>query len=65
MPSSSSAATRPVMLTLPVVDSVVPTIIFSRVLLPAPLGPITPKISPSRTCRLTPRKASNVPRGVA
>jgi hypothetical protein len=46
MPSSSSAATRPVMVTLPVVGWAVPVISLSSVLLPAPLMPMMPTASP-------------------
>ena len=52
MPSSSSAATRPVMCTPPVVGCVVPVIIFSSVLLPAPLMPMMPTASPGLTVKL-------------
>ncbi len=37
------------------------TIIFSVVLLPAPLCPMTPMISPSRTCKSSAFTASNAP----
>ena len=46
MPSSSSAATRPLTLTLPVVGWVVPVISLSSVLLPAPLMPMIPTAWP-------------------
>ena len=46
MPSSSSAATRPVTDTRPSVGWVVPVIILSSVLLPAPLMPTMPTASP-------------------
>ncbi len=49
MPSSSSAATRPVMWTEPVVGCVVPVIILSSVLLPAPLMPMMPSARPGST----------------
>ncbi len=52
MPSSSRAATRPCMQTLPVVGWVVPVISLSRVLLPAPLMPIMPTASPGATWKL-------------
>ena len=52
MPSSSMAATRPCTCTLPVVGSVVPVIIFSKVLLPAPLMPMRPTASPGVTVKL-------------
>ena len=55
MPSSSSAATRPPMDTLPCVGNVVPVIILSSVLLPAPLMPMMPSALPGSTVKLTSR----------
>ena len=47
VPTSRRLATRPRTLTSPDVGSVMRLIIFSNVLLPAPLRPITPSTSPS------------------
>ena len=56
MPSSSSAATRPCICTLPSVGVVVPVTIFSNVLLPAPLRPMMPSACPCGTRKSRPRK---------
>jgi hypothetical protein len=45
-PNSSSAATRPLTSTLPVVDDSVPQIICNNVDFPEPLRPIIPTVSP-------------------
>ncbi len=56
MPSSSSAATRPATRISPQVGWVVPAIIFSRVLLPAPLTPTMPTASPGSMVNSTSRR---------
>ena len=57
MPSSSSAATRPCSRTSPSVARVVPVMILSSVLLPAPLKPTMPTASPGDTVKLMSRSA--------
>src|SRR5215218_703770 len=39
-----------------------PVIVLSRVLLPAPLSPISPSTSPSLTCRSTPLRTDTAPK---
>src|SRR5262249_21080424 len=53
-----SRAGRPKTSAAPEVASITPAIIWKVVVLPAPSGPINPKISPSFTSRLIPRTAS-------
>ena len=48
--------------TLPPLGRVMPLIRLNSVVLPAPLGPSNPKISPSRTARLTPSTATSPPK---
>src|SRR5262245_15441612 len=42
-----------------------PLIVFSRVVLPAPFGPMMPRRSPRSTSRLTPRSAATPPEAMA
>jgi hypothetical protein len=60
MPSSSIAATRPPMVTLPVLGAAVPVISLSSVLLPAPLMPMMPTASPGWTSKSMPRNTQTV-----
>ena len=48
VPTSSRLPPRPLILTWPLVGAVMRDRILSRVLLPAPLRPMRPRISPSR-----------------
>jgi hypothetical protein len=58
-PSSSSAVTRPSTVTRPEVASMILEISLSEVLLPEPLGPITPTVAPRGTSKLTFFSAQN------
>jgi len=53
VPTSSRLATRPLMVTRPVVGSVIRLKIFNSVLFPAPLRPMMPTASPRRISKLT------------
>ena len=59
VPTSSRLATRPRSVTRPFVGSVMRLNIFSKVLLPAPLRPMTPRTSPCSTSKLTSLSAQN------
>ena len=59
VPTSSSAPIRPRSLASPSVGGVTFERIFSRVLLPAPLWPMIPNVSPRSTSKLTSRSAQN------
>ena len=48
--------------TLPELAGTTPEIRLNIVLLPAPFGPSRPRISPARTCRLTPPTATSPPK---
>ena len=56
-PNSSSADTRPLRETQPVVGGRIPARIWRSVLLPEPLGPTMPRVSPGSTLTLMSRKA--------
>ena len=58
-PSSSKAATRPLVWMLPLVGVSVPQIICKRVDLPLPLHPIMPTVSPFLTSKETSLSAQN------
>jgi hypothetical protein len=58
-PSSSSELIRPLVRTVPSVAVTVPAIRPSSVLLPAPLRPMTPSVSPRPTSNETSRSAQN------
>ena len=62
-PSSSSAEMRPRRGRVPLVGFVIPAMSFSSVLLPEPLGPMTPSVSPRCTVKVTLRTAGNVSSG--
>jgi hypothetical protein len=57
VPTSSRLPTRPRMIARPTVGAVIRVRILSSVDLPAPLRPMTPRTSPSRTLKLTSRNA--------
>src|ERR671919_82765 len=59
VPTSSREATRPRIARRPALGSVILETIFSSVLLPAPLRPISPTISPRATSKLTSLRAWN------
>ena len=59
VPTSSSAPTRPRRRASPSVGGVIRERIFRSVLLPAPLCPMTPNISPGRTSNSMSRSAQN------
>ena len=59
--SGSFATSKPATIARPLVMGTRVVIMRMSVLLPAPLGPSRPKISPSLTAKLTPLTASNVP----
>src|SRR4051812_43205285 len=58
-PSSRSAATRPCTVTRPWVGVSKRVASLSRVLLPEPLAPMTPRASPGATAKVTSRSAQN------
>ena len=58
-----SAETRPFTTTVPVVGFVMPATSFSIVLLPDPLRPMTPRVRPAGTVKVTSRTAGNVSSG--
>ena len=55
-----SAASRPSIVTLPLVGAVMPARILSNVLLPAPLRPMTPTDAPRGTSKVTFFKAQKL-----
>src|SRR3990172_660382 len=61
-PSSSRAETRPTTRIFPSVGKAVRATMESRVLLPAPLAPMNPTVSPLRTAKLTSRSAQKTSR---
>src|SRR3954467_3422413 len=63
-PTEISGATRPRTETRPSVGAVTPASMRSKVLLPEPLRPITPTVSPGSTLRSTPRIAQRLVRVV-
>ena len=59
VPTSSSDPTRPLVTPRPVVGGVIRARIFSMVLLPAPLRPMMPTVSPARISKETSFSAQN------
>ena len=63
-PSSMRAEMRPSTVRRPRVGLVIPARSFSRVDLPEPFSPMTPKVEPFFTSKLTPSRAVKVCAGV-
>ena len=62
-PSSMRAEMRPCTVTVPVVGLVMPATSFSIVLLPEPFLPITPRVRPAGSVKVTSLTAANVSSG--